>query len=72
MLAPIESVNKPLNEEEQQLYKNKTAVAVLLCVIAASIDNYMGYDYICVGIYIALIEVFLMMLPNLFTNIIHS
>ena len=72
MLAPIESVNKPLTEEEQHLYKNKTAVAVLLCVIVGFLDNYTGYNCICVGIYVALIEAFLMMLPNLATRFNHS
>lgn len=72
MLAPIESVNKPLTKEEQHLYKNKTAFAVLLCVIIVFLDNYTGYDCICVGIYVALIEVFLMMLPNYVTRFNNS
>ena len=72
MLAPIESVNKPLTKEEQHLYKSKTAVAVLLCMVVVIIDNYVGNYYICIGIYVALIEVFLMMFPKLVAILNHS
>ncbi len=68
MLAPIESVNKSLSLYEQTVYKKHTLYVIIICLFVSLIDFIMRTDFMMSGIYIAFIEVLLMMLPSKVSN----
>lgn len=68
LYAPIEAVNKPLTSEEKKLCKDKTTLVVAFCFVISILDFFIGKNNVNIGILVALIEVYILMLLTKLTK----